>query len=246
MKIRNIISALTAGVVAAAGFAMTASAADTYTAAITFQSVTYVFRNTLSQDAVLYWDNDLGEAAEFEGASFTDATITGDGTYTVEVSGVNDGGWNMLKLDTTLDSTVTPDVAITITGVEVNGEAIDFDAEAAAMVEDEGSTLVSDQYSAYEFNISGPVRAQLINVYDKVAAIPNEGYDSVKITFDVTGLDAASGSDSTDGTGASSDETTTTTTPDKTSPETGVEGIAVVAGAAIAAGGVMLLSKKRK
>lgn len=240
MKIRNIISALTAGVVAATAFAMTASAADTYTAAITFQSVTYVFRNTLSQDSVLYWDNDLGEAAEFEGASFTDATITGDGTYTVEMSGVNDGGWNMLKLDTTIDSTVTPDATITITGVEVNGAPIDFDAEAAAMVDATDTTLASDQYSAYEFNIAGPVRAQLINVYDHVAAIPNEGYDSVKITFEVSGLDAAPAEDT------SADTTTTGTVADKTSPDTGVEGVAVVAGAAIVAGGVMLLSKKRK
>ena len=241
MKIRNIISAMTAGVVAATAFAVTASAADTYTAAITFQSATYIFRNTLNQDSVLYWDNDLGEAAEYEGASFTDATITGDGTYTVELSGVNDGGWNMLKLDTSIDSTVTPDAAITITGVELNGAAVDFDADAAAMVDDEGSSHTSDQYSAYEFNIAGPVRAQLINVYDNVAAIANDGYDTVKITFEVSGLDAADA--------AEDDNASTDTAPvvaDKTSPDTGVEGVAVVAGAAIVAGGVLLLSKKRK
>ena len=240
MKIRNIISAMTAGVVAATAFAVTASAADTYTAAITFQSATYIFRNTLAQDSVLYWDNDLGEAAEYEGASFTDATITGDGTYTVELSGVNDGGWNMLKLDTSIDKAVTPDAAITITGVELNGAAVDFDADAAAMVEDDGSSLASDQYSAYEFKIDGPVRAQLINTYDNVAAIANDGYDTVKVTFEVTGLDGAAA----DGDNAASTETTPA--GDKQSPETGVEGVAAVAGIAVVAAGAVALSRKRK
>ncbi|MGN1422473.1 MAG: hypothetical protein ACI4XA_03785 [Oscillospiraceae bacterium] len=40
--------------------------------------------------------------------------------------------------------------------------------------------------------------------------------------------------------------TTTTTTPDKTSPETGVEGVAAVAGIAVVAAGAVALSRKRK
>ena len=42
------------------------------------------------------------------------------------------------------------------------------------------------------------------------------------------------------------DNTTTTTTPDKGSPDTGVEGIAAVAGVAVLAAGAVLVSKKRK
>lgn len=241
MKIRNILSAVAACAVAATAFIMPASAADSYTAAITFQTSSYIYRNTLSQPSCLYWDNDLGEPADYEGASWVDATITGDGTYTVELNGIKDGGWNMLKLDTTLDLDATPDVTITVKTVELNGAAVDFDAEAAAMNgnSDKPIALKSDEYSAWDFDISNGVRAQIINVYDGVAAVANEGYESIKITFEVDGLDADTSAPAGD-TGA------TTPSTDKGSPDTGVEGIAVVAGAAIVAGGVMLLSKKRQ
>ncbi|MGN1119875.1 MAG: LPXTG cell wall anchor domain-containing protein [Oscillospiraceae bacterium] len=240
MKIRTILSAVAACAVAAT----TAVAAFAETAAITYQTSSYKFRNTLAQDVALYWDNDLGEAAEEEGVTFVDAEINGNGTYTVELNGVVDGGWNMLKLDTTIDRAANPDAVITITGVELNGAAVDFDADAAAMCDVDGSSLVSDQYSAYDFNISSACRAQLINVYDNVAAVPNEGYESVKITFEVSGL---AGSAATDDTAASNDAAATTGADTKgESPDTGVEGVAAVAGLAIVAGGAVMLSKKRK
>lgn len=69
------------------------SAEESYVAVITGQSSSYYFRNTIAQSELLYWDNDLGEAAPLEGATFTDANITGDGEYTVTLDGVNDGGW---------------------------------------------------------------------------------------------------------------------------------------------------------
>lgn len=242
MKIRNIISAAAACAVAATAFVMPASAEDTHKAAITFQSSSYIFRNTLAQNSVLVWDDDLGEPTDVEGASFVDATITGDGTYTVELNGVEDGGWNMLKVDTDIDADVNPDAVITITGVEVNGTAVDFDAEAAAM---SLTGIASDDYSEYSFNITNGVRAQLINVYDNLAAIPNEGYTSIKVTFDITGL--GGGAPAADNTDTDAPSTPATTPSDnKGSPDTGVEGVAVVAGAAIAAAGVVLLSKKRK
>lgn len=240
MKIRNLISAAAVCPVAAASLVVPAAAADSYTASITFQSVTYIYRNTLNQPSVLYWDNELGEPDDYAGAAWTDATITGDGTYTVELSGVNDGGWNMLKVETNIDMDATPDVVLTITDIELDGASVDFDAEAAAM---NIAALASDDYSSESFNIANACRAQIINVYDGLAAIPNEGYDSIKVTFEVTGLGGAA--DAADDTAA---DTTAPadTTADKGSPDTGVEGVAVVAGAAIAAGGVLMLSKKRK
>lgn len=244
MKIRNIISAAAACAVAATAFVMPASAADTHKAAITFQSSSYMFRNTLGQNSVLVWDDDLGEPTDVEGASFVDATITGDGTYTVELNGVEDGGWNMLKVDTDIDADVNPDALITITGVEVNGSAVDFDAEAAAM---SLTAIASDDYSETSFNIANGVRAQLINVYDNLAAIPNESYTSIKVTFDITGL--GGGAPAVDNTDTNTDApapSAPAANDSKGSPDTGVAGIAVVAGSAIAAAGVVLLSKKRK
>ncbi len=234
MKIRNLISAVAACAVAATAFVIPASAADTHTASLTFQTSVYTFRNTFNQEEVLYWNNDLGEADTYAGATFTSAAITGDGTYTVELNGITDGGWNMLKLETDIDLNEHTDCVITITGVESNGAAVEFDAAAAAMVRD--TSLSSDEYSAYDFNIANAARCQLINTYDGVGAIANTAYDNIKVTFEVTGLSAAGGSaDAGAGTEAG-----------KGSSDTGVEGIAVVAGAAIVAGGAMLLSKKRK
>ncbi len=240
MKIRSIVSAAAACAVAAAAFVMPASAEDSYVAGLTWQSSSYMFRNTISQPNLLYWDEDLGEAAELEGATFTDAQITGDGEYTVTLDGVKDGGWNMLKLESNIDLDATPDVKFEITSVELNGAAVDFDKAAAVMSED--TATKSDEYSAWDFDIKNTARIQLINVYDNLAVIPNDSYESIKVTFTVTGLDG--------GDAAASDATNTATdtgaSADKGSPDTGVEGVAAIAGLAVVAAGAVVLSKKRK
>ncbi len=243
MKIRNIVSAAAACAVAAAAFVMPASAEDTYVAGLTWQSSSYMFRNTISQSSLLYWDNDLGEAAELEGASFTDAQITGDGTYTVTLDGVQDGGWNMLKLESNIDLDKTPDVKFEITDVQLNGASVDFDKDAAVMSED--AATKSDDYSDWEFDIKNTARVQLINVYDNVAAIPNDSYTSISVTFNVTGLGGGAAADDTaaDATETGSDAVAT---PDKGSPDTGVEGVAAVAGLAVVAAGAVVMSRKRK
>lgn len=244
MKIRNIISAAAACAVAAAALVIPASAEDSYVAGITWQSSSYYFRNTIAQSELLYWDNDLGEAAPLEGASFVDATITGDGTYTVELNGVKDGGWNMLKLETNIDLDATPDIKLEITDVELNGASVDFDKEAAVM--SEGAGTASDDYSDWEFNIANTGRIQLINVYDNLSAIPNDSYESIKVTFTVSGMSAAdAGADVTD-TGADTGADTVVATPDKGSPDTGVEGVAAIAGLAVVAAGALVVSRKRK
>ena len=244
MKIRNIISAAAACAVAAAALVIPASAEDSYVAGITWQSSSYYFRNNIAQSELLYWDNDLGEAAPLEGASYVDATITGDGTYTVELNGVKDGGWNMLKLETNIDLDATPDIKLEITDVELNGASVDFDKEAAVM--SEGAGTASDDYSDWEFNIANTGRIQLINVYDNLSAIPNDSYESIKVTFTVSGMSAAdAGTDATD-TGTDTGANTIVATPDKGSPETGVEGVAAIAGLAVVAAGALVVSRKRK
>lgn len=241
MKIRNIVSAIAACAVAAAALVIPSSAEDSYVAGITWQSSSYMFRNTIAQSRLLYWDNDLGEAADLEGATYTDATITGDGTYTVELNGVKDGGWNMLKLETNIDLDATPDIKLEITDVVLNGASVDFDKDVAVMSEDAATS--SDDYSDWSFSIANTGRVQLINVYDNLTAIPNDSYESIKITFTVSGMSAPAASDATD-TGAS--DAGTTTGADKGSPDTGVEGIAVVAGLAVIAAGAVAISRKRK
>lgn len=247
MKIRNIISAAAACVVAAAAFAIPASAEESYVAGLTFQTNAYYFRNNIAQSSMLRWDDEMGEAVDLEGASYVDATITGDGTYTVELNGVQDNGWRMLKLETNIDLDAVP-ATLEITSVELNGAAVDFDKEAAAM---KGAGTGSDDYSDWEFSINNTCRAQLINVYDNLEAIPNEAYDSIKVTFTISGLggDTAAADDTaSDATASDAADTTTSAATDasKGSPDTGVEGVAAVAGVAVIAAGAVLMSRKRK
>ena len=243
MKIRNIVSAAAACAVAAAALVIPTSAEESYVAGITWQSSSYMFRNTISQSKLLYWDNDLGEAAELAGASFTDAQITGDGEYTVTLDGVQDGGWNMLKLESNIDLDATPDVKFEITSIELNGAAVDFDKDVAVMSAD--AATKSDDYSDWDFDIKNTARIQLINVYDNIAAIPNDSYESIKVTFNVTGLGGGAAADDTasDATETGSDAVAA---PDKGSPDTGVEGVAAVAGLAVIAAGAVAISRKRK
>lgn len=242
MKIRNIVSAAAACAVAAAALVMPTSAEESYVAGLTFQSSSYMFRNNIAQSSLLYWDNDLGEAVELEGASFTDAQITGDGEYTVTLDGVKDGGWNMLKLESNIDLDKTP-VQFEITSVELNGAAVDFDKSVAVM--SENAATASDDYSDWDFSINNTARIQLINVYDNIAAFPNDSYESIKVTFTVTGLDGNAADDSAAAT-ADAEAPATTTDNGKGSPDTGVEGIAAVAGLALIAGGAVVVSRKRK
>ncbi len=247
MKIKHIIAVAVAGAAAMASMVLPASAEESYTAAITFQTGSYIYRDTFAQQSILKWDNDLGEPVEVEGASYVDAAITGDGTYTVELNGVDDpGGWNMLKVETNIDNDATP-VTLTVTDVQMNGTSVTVDTEKAK----------SDVYTAapggnddYVINtITNAARFQLINTYDNLSAIPNEGATSIKVTFEVSGLNSGEAEVPATDSQTSSEPVPAPAAPvsdNKGSPETGVEGIAVVAGAAIAAGGILLLSKKRK
>ena len=244
MKIRNIVSAAAACAVAAAALVVPTSAEETYVAGLTWQSSSSYFRNTISQSELLYWDTDLGEAAPLEGATYTDATITGDGEYTVTLDGVKDGGWNMLKLESNIDLDATPDVKFEITSVELNGAAVDFDKDAAVM--SEGAATKSDDYSDWDFDIKNTARIQLINVYDNLAAIPNDTYESVKVTFSVTGLGGGAAEDTSADANTDASTDTAVAAPDKGSPDTGVEGVAALAGVAVVAAGALVISRKRK
>lgn len=103
----------------------------------------------------------------------------------------------------------------------------------------------SDDYSDWDFDIKNTARIQLINVYDNLAAIPNDTYESIKVTFTVTGLGGGEAA-ADDNTAAAEDTAPVETGADKGSPDTGVEGVAALAGIAVVAGGALVISRKRK
>ena len=108
----------------------------------------------------------------------------------------------------------------------------------------DGAATASDDYSDWDFSIANTGRIQLINVYDNLAAIPNDTYESVKVTFTVSGMSAADAGDASDATDTGAADVATGA--DKGSPDTGVEGIAAVAGLAVVAAGALAISRKRK
>ena len=126
---------------------------------------------------------------------------------------------------------------------KLNGTAVDFDKDAAVMSVD--AATKSDDYSDWDFDIKNTARIQLINVYDNLAAIPNDTYESIKVTFTVTGLGGGEAA-ADDNTAAAEDTAPVETGADKGSPDTGVEGVAALAGIAVVAGGALVISRKRK
>lgn len=160
-------------------------AGDGYVAAITFQTTSYMFRNTFGQADCLKWDDDIGGAVKIDGSSTVDAEITGNGIYLVELNGVEDNGWNMLKVETSIPSADFPDINMEIKHLILDGKEVTFDAEAAAM---STTTMRSDDYCDSEFTVVEGVRVQIINGYDNLAAVENKGYKSIKVVFEITGM----------------------------------------------------------
>lgn len=138
MKFTKLLSAACAAAIAASALAVPASADEvSYHAYIGVQSASYTFRNAwnepnygqgvVSDDGMVYFDQltgweNPGNKAVNKGGVFTDAEITGDGTYTVSVTDFDFGEDEALNLlfvstDIPLDSGITfSDVKVKMDG----------------------------------------------------------------------------------------------------------------------------------
>ncbi|MGN0552835.1 MAG: hypothetical protein ACI4I1_05595 [Oscillospiraceae bacterium] len=136
MKFSKLLSAACAAVMAASAFAIPASADEvSYHAYIGVQSASYTFRNAwnepnygqgvVSDDGMVYFDQLTGwdgPTALSKGGVFTDAEITGDGTYSVSVTDFDFGEDETLNLlfvstDIPLDAGITfSDVKVVMDG----------------------------------------------------------------------------------------------------------------------------------
>ena len=245
MKITKILTAASAAVVAAAALAATAGA---YNAYLGYQTNPYSFRNAWDDgtygidsgyfDNVIVWgnSNDMDqtfpeyadyydwdiEAYVMDGG-FTDAVVEADGTYTVSSDAFEwsmDGasGFNLIFVSTDIPSTAT------VTSATLYIDGVEQMTVANPVCEDK------DTIHFNLCNIWNP------DVEAYTGAYPTE---TISVEFTVEGLGGAAEA-------PAEDAATTAPAGDKTSPDTGVEGVAVVAGTAIVAAGAMLLSKKRK
>ena len=251
MNFKKIIATAVASVATVSAMAVAASALS---AGLIYQTTVWSFRNTIAQSGGIWWD-EFDEANSYDTWIVNDANITGDGTYTVSfekniVEDCKDGpetAWNFLKLQTDIPSADYPDVQITIDSLKVDGVEV---AAAKNAVQGTDKTDGKDQYADGCNGITGTVvDAYLVGFFntwnaDETVISSSDFGGKVEVTFTITGLGSAD-----DGTAADNNtvgDTTTNTGNDKTSADTGVEGVAVVAGIAVLAAGAIVVAKKRK
>lgn len=256
MKMLKKALAITAAAATLAAFALTASA-ESYKGYIMFQNGAYSFRNPFNDakygeatdyfnNVVVWGGNDPEEYPDYadnfdydiEGyvipATYTDVTIDGDGTYTVAID----------DFDWALDG---------VSSFNLLGVPTTIPLEAGATITD-ASIIVDGTVTS---TIAAPMQNpdEKTNMYLLFANIWNtdlESYQgayptkSLAIQFTVIGLGAAATDAPAADDTAADDTAAPAPTTDKTSPDTGVEGVAAFAGIAVLAGAAVVISRKRK
>lgn len=251
MKMRKI-AAVVASVAVAAALAVSASAE---TAGLIFKTSNWAHRNNVSQKEAMYENEDLDTLA-VPGFKAGDVTVDKDGQYTatVEWTAMDDGKdgedtfFYYLGLDTNISADTYPDLKITIDSLKIDGKEIEAGKNATM---ESGNPEASGSDSA-DFDKS-------INRYcvcffnewasDKSLNVISSKDDfgrKIEVTFTVSGMTASSEGVTTEAPGTDAAGDTNKPTDDKNNAETGVEGVAVVAGIAVLAVGAVIVAKKRK
>lgn len=253
MKITKILGAASAAVVSAAVMAASASAYEAF---------------------LMYASSDWAvQCMDAASENATNADVTGNGTYTVSISGFE---WEDEETAEMVPATGT---GVTVLNVDIAGfanalgcgkdaeayEGLETAAEKMALAQSTGLTISDVTLTATntdgtvteipvdnskifygDIEGNGKIRIEIFNAYgdtSKDAPINASDWsfdDTLSVTFTVSGLGGEEAADTAADTAA--DNTATT---EKGSPDTGVEGIAVVAGVAALAAGAVIVSKKR-
>lgn len=264
MKITKILGAASAAVVSAAVMAASAGAYEAF---------------------LMYASSDWSvQCMEATSANATTADVTGDGTYTVSISGFE---WEDEETAEMVPATAN---GATVFCVDIDGlanalgcgkdaegyEGLETSAEKMALAQATGLTISDvvitatnsdgtstdiavDESKLYYGDIegNGKIRLEIYNAYgetSKDAPIDAAGFsfdDALSVTFTIsgTGMGDAAASDDNVADAATVDAEApadnAAASDGKGSPDTGVEGIAVVAGVAALAAGAVIVSKKR-
>lgn len=264
MKITKILGAASAAVVSAAVMAASAGAYEAF---------------------LMYASSDWSvQCMDATSANATTADVTGDGTYTVSISGFE---WEDEETAEMVPATAN---GATVFCVDIDGlanalgcgkdaegyEGLETSAEKMALAQATGLTISDvvitatnsdgtstdiavDESKLYYGDIegNGKIRLEIYNAYgetSKDAPIDAAGFsfdDALSVTFTIsgTGMGDAAASDDNAADAATVDAAApadnAAASDGKGSPDTGVEGIAVVAGVAALAAGAVIVSKKR-
>ncbi len=237
MKKLKIFAALAAAAMAVSAFAaVPASAAETYHAYLGVQEDTnWKFRNawtdpTYGRDTDLFAElHENGDTPA--GGSFVDAEITGDGTYSVSMSGFDFG--NAERFSQLFVSTDIPlDAGVTISDVKITLDGqTKYTFDEAFLSPDEKTYMFP-----YAINIWNPDLGGEDGLFGYV--MPT---DTIEISFTVSGMGAAGGAADTAADSAPASDGAATT-----SSGTGNASAAVMLAVMGVAGTTALVSKKRK
>ncbi|MGN0692457.1 MAG: hypothetical protein ACI4K7_08935 [Oscillospiraceae bacterium] len=256
MKTSKFLGIAAAAAVAASVAAVPSSAeGTTYNAYIGVQSASFAFRNAWNEpsygqgvtgdDGMVYFDQITGwdgPTAVSKGGVFTDAEITGDGTYSVSVTDFDFGEDETLNL-----LFVSTDIPLDA-GVEISDVKVILDGNTKYTFDE---AFLSPDEPAY-------LQPMMINIWNSDLGGQDGlfGYtmpqDSIEIQFTVSGMGAAEASDEAAEETASeetaAEETTDAPASDETTApaETGNASAAAIAAVMAAAGAAAVLSKKRK
>lgn len=241
MKIKKIVAAIAAAAVAVSTMAVSAFAAQ----------------NTDSlADGTAYLNINLSDWSEFD-ATWENVEITGDGTYTVSMTGadgINIGQFNALEIkngETVFNRTYTVTVdSIKINGIEQKiGEGYTCSADAVGLTTrvnlynewNNPNEDVADDGAVDCRAADGDVMSKTARMID--ASCLEAATNDIEVTFTVAGTGAAAAADTTADTAETTDAAATTET---TSTATGNASAAMIAAVMAAAGVAAIAAKKRK
>ncbi len=242
MKIKKIVAAIAAAAVAVSTMAVSAFAAQS--------------TDSLA-DGTAYLNINLSDWSEFD-ATWENAEVTGDGTYTVSMTGadgINIGQFNALEIkngETVFNRTYTVTVdSIKINGVEQKiGEGYTCSADGVGLTTrvnlynewNTPSEDVSDDGAVDCRAADGDVMSKTARMID--ASCLETATNDIEVTFTVAGTGAAAAAD----TAADTSETTEAApaTTETTSTATGNTSAAMIAAVMAAAGVAAIAAKKRK
>ena len=259
MKLRKIIAALAATTVAASAMAVVASAHEAFLmytdnawgwgcwSAAEFPAGTVDI--TADGTYTVYIDSTLSTAQveDADTGEMVGATATGAQVFCVDIDGLaaaknaGAGADGYDDCQTGKDKQAFAEAA----GISVSDVVITTTSADGTVTD---VPVNQDNIIFGDIEANGKIRIEIFNAYGDTVNAPavdvaDINFDeSIAVTFTISGVGEAAADDAADAVV----DTTAPTTGDKQSPDTGVEGVAAVAGAAVLAAGAMLVSKKRK
>lgn len=254
MKFKRSIAVIAASALAATAMAATAYAVDA-TGPDGLAGIAFASSDWTSQ----YWLNDTVYATEA-----TNVTVTGNGTYTVSVDAkttvedeetgeevTTDGanGLAFAALEIVNGEALFPGCVITIDSVTLDGVELAFTGTPYTSSDEGVTTRVNlyNEWASVPDDARGVVADSTPTPLDKSAF---GEWKNLTVTFTVSGADAAApaaAEDTTENDAApAAGDVDAATDSSKGSPDTGIADVAAIAGVAVLAAGVLVVSKKRK